>query len=788
MNNDQKTSPKFLSLGILTIVLSTALVLFSNSSLFSQEKEEVTLSKTKLATISNELYNVGNKNYVIADAIKDDLLKDGDAIHLTYDREKELLNIVDVHMSDAQKTTYSAKAVRFIEMHKDSISFFSSMHSTVSFADIADTNSSFWDNRRNVIRYVQGTNMTYREYIVQDMQKGGSIAPNGPYNITFSEKGIFINGQKLNEEQSNRYKELFFKANPMFRDADNFSHTITHVPDEEEDTGKIITEAELRALSARMFDSAMQDYVIIDAIADGFLKDGEDFTVSYENGSFSIQDKVLPINIKHKYEQKMEAFKKRWEEQYNMWGEVSSTVNLKAIKNGTHSMLKIVLPKPVDSVDPPQSEHPQNGNLILQEIFKDKLARRDTVLKVVYLGNDVFLNGKFLQGEVKDKYLELFYEQYGYWDLPIMLTHTGTQKTSTATKITTYEQNSDEIISEIYKDKLASPDTFLHLLYTGDSVYVNHKSLSAQINSKYVGMFFEQYGPIEEGSNGVKITSVTTKKSNWEKASEILSDISKDNLTNNRSTLVVSYTGNNVYINYVPLDGAMKAKYLRLFETAFGELNEKQLPVQIITAQKNKDGIPMTSIEFGGGAVQEIMTEMFAQGNIHFIILKAMDDGFVKPGGNYDLSYRDDTIKISGVRLPRKTELEYSQLIYKFHKAHHVSTKAHGRMRGSVKLEDVVNANSSFRKHRIYRPDPINGGRYIKSEHLTDKAIGMMVKDGVLDTTKKYHVKYNYRGIIVNGTKLNEEQAEKYLPMFRAAHGSKPRFLSSDGISIMSNK
>ncbi len=906
MNNDQKSSPKFLSLGILTIVLSTALVLFSNTELFSQKKSnDLTEQLTK---ISEQLYEEGNTNYIVVDAVLDSVVTLPAKLEILYLENDQFfihVNSKQIELTTEQTYKYATKLENLIARDNagQSTTFSARIQQTVTIDDILNPQSWFRTTEPER-EFGRGLHAPQWKKLLQHMVDDGLIDLNRKEDIVLQyavSSGIKVYGQPLTESNSNKYKKLFKELVFVDLDKGNESGQRTYedlrklfpeIGNSEiiEANSSIMSQEELRALSKKLFDEANQDYIIIDAIADGYLKEGEDFTVRYKRGFFSIKDKNIPPLKRQEYEQKLQNFEKQHGERYNMWGELSSTVNLTAIKNGTHSMFKIVIPKPLASVDRPQSEHPQNGNLILQEIFKDKLARKDTVLKVVYLGNDVFLNGKFLQGEAKDKYLKLFYEQFGYWDLPIMLTHTSTQKNSIPTEDNTdtntptaeyeeyhnkileeiykdklarpdslvkltyvkkeivvneqwlkgdvrdkylqlleekygdldslkpfiklyninfkannslddyyknsiekeYEKNSDKIVEQIFEDKLAKRKNYLHLLYTGDSVYVNLKPLSAQMNSKYVLMFQQQYGPLEEGSNGIKITRLETDNLNnieWSTATEILSKMAGDNLVDLKRTVVVSYTGHNVYIDYVPLEGSMKTKYLNIFQSIFGDLDKEQLPLEIISAKKNENGMPVTNIVYRKNALQDIMQEMFAQGNMNFIVLKALNDGLIKEGKRYSFSYRDDTIKIGGVRLPRAIELEYSQLIRKFHKTHRINKHAYGSMRsGGVKLDDILNSKSGFRKYRAYAPDPINGGRHIKSEKITDRAIGMMVKDGVLDTTQKYHVKYNYRGITVNGKKLDEEQAEKYLPMFRAAHGSKPRFLSSDGISIMSNK
>lgn len=747
MNNDQKTSPKFLSLGILTIVLSTALVFFSNTSLFSQKKEDNL--RTELQAISQQMYEEGNTNYIFVDAVLDSLITLPNKMELVHLGEQQFFlydGYSRIPMEDTTVYRYVTKLENLIikENAGQKTTFSARYEKPITLNDILDSTSHFRSLKEKDEQKVQrGMHIALWKRLVQDMVDDGlvDLKRKDQSVIQYNPTGISVYNQPLNEEQQKKYTKLFQQYIHINLEEDQTSGQVTYldlqrlfpeiVKDENKiATDKIITEDELRALSAKMFDSAVQNFVILDAIADGYLKDGEDFTVRYKRGFFSIQGKLLPPEKRQEYEQKLKAFKERWGAQYNIWGEISSTVDLIAIKNGIDPLLKSTLQRPISVKEEPKSKYQQAFDKIKDEVYKDKLVDKDSILKVKFYKNTVIVNGQSLTGNVKKKYLGIINDQYGPLDT-----------------------------------------------VTAENPYiVTHYPPGTSFTTKWKGM-------------DVKVTLPKKEKSKKEidvnsKALLITSVAIKDKLANPKKTMLISYTGEDVNINYVPLDGAMKAKYMRLFQQQFGDLEGKDLPVDVLFSKQEDSDVPYVSVEFGGGAVQEIIQDMFAQGNSNFIIVKAMDDGFIEAGESYHFSYKGDIIKVSGIRLPRKKELEYSQLMYKFYQTHHIGIGTSGSMHGSVTLAQVIDPNSPFRQYRERAPEYYLKNDYSKPVYYYDRVIGMMVKDGILDTTKKYNLKYNHRGVILNGKKLSDQEAAPYEPILREGFGHKPRLLRSDGLSI----
>lgn len=98
----------------------------------------------------------------------------------------------------------------------------------------------------------------------------------------------------------------------------------------------------------------------------------------------------------------------------------------------------------------------------------------------------------------------------------------------------------------------------------------------------------------------------------------------------------------------------------------------------------------------------------------------------------------------------------YGKLITDFTHAHNKHTGSYAVHGDGVTKEELNTPGSAIRRDIIRKAQGVDAGKAVS------KVIGMMAADGVVDTTKRFTLQYNAKGLFVNSKKLTGKDAQKY--------------------------
>lgn len=219
-----------------------------------------------------------------------------------------------------------------------------------------------------------------------------------------------------------------------------------------------------------------------------------------------------------------------------------------------------------------------------------------------------------------------------------------------------------------------------------------------------------------------------------------------------------------------------------------------------------------------------ISADMYKAGNENYILVDALHDGLIKMNKHYDFRYESKHITFNGKEVPaelRKSyEIKLERLLATNGKGENIMMYYRG---GGIKEKDLINEDSRFRnkigtlkqhdeivkqseeiqkQHEEIRKQHeeiakqheviVKQHAEIAKEHeaiskrqttYTNKIIDAMYADKLINDKENLKIKWNYRGVIVNGKKLKGEMADKYETMFEKETGMKIKQWD-DGVSI----
>jgi hypothetical protein len=165
--------------------------------------------------------------------------------------------------------------------------------------------------------------------------------------------------------------------------------------------------------------------------------------------------------------------------------------------------------------------------------------------------------------------------------------------------------------------------------------------------------------------------------------------------------------------------------------------------------------------------LQTISNKMFAEGDLHFILVEAYNDELLFEGQSYDFVYKNGVITINEQPLPAAFAPKYSMLIDKFYKQAKGNTFS--MKGGGLILSEILDPASSFRTSHANAEK--NRVQAMRNEITNTKMLNELANDGLVDTTAGYNISYNYKGFYVNGKKLEDNQHAKYVNFYVAAGG-----------------
>ena len=150
--------------------------------------------------------------------------------------------------------------------------------------------------------------------------------------------------------------------------------------------------------------------------------------------------------------------------------------------------------------------------------------------------------------------------------------------------------------------------------------------------------------------------------------------------------------------------------------------------------------------------LSKVSAQLLQEKNNNFIIVDALLDNLVKLNSGYKAAYKDGMLHINDKELPAALKEKYLGKIQSVCSSG-ISSFSMSAM--SLTLKEIFDPTSNFRT-------PFQLGTMQKPD-IERPLTQMLVKDGVVDTTKDYSILYCQAGLFVNNKLLPADKSLKYI-------------------------
>lgn len=259
--------------------------------------------------------------------------------------------------------------------------------------------------------------------------------------------------------------------------------------------------------------------------------------------------------------------------------------------------------------------------------------------------------------------------------------------------------------------------------------------------------------------------------------------LEEDGLIYVNSYYVVEYLKDGIRINARPLSGSHATKYGNMLQAMGDKPGSGVIVEHVPPGVKTPDfysGDTKIELKANGANLPAIAELMFTGGNPDFILVYAMHDGLLKERQRYKFYYKNGKVLWNDKPLAAPLQAKYAKLMKDFFAAHDFKSDVYATAGDGLTKKELNNPESSVRKRRI------KSGFNADGEYFLYKVVRLMAADGLLDTNAKHTLKYNARGIFVNGKKLTGADEAKYEPILEKGYGHKPRWISGDELNFSS--
>jgi hypothetical protein len=156
--------------------------------------------------------------------------------------------------------------------------------------------------------------------------------------------------------------------------------------------------------------------------------------------------------------------------------------------------------------------------------------------------------------------------------------------------------------------------------------------------------------------------------------------------------------------------------------------------------------------------LQKVSLNMYASKDRNFVIVDAIIDGFIQPNTRYNFSFKNGIVKIDNMQLYDVKNMVYANKIQNFFSRQHLGANNNSfSMTNNVPLtlNDIFNPSSRFRTEN----KPLNPEIESKYRHI----VNIFAADKLIDTSKYYVIKYDSKGLFINGKQIDDLTALKYI-------------------------
>ena len=450
---------------------------------------------------------------------------------------------------------------------------------------------------------------------------------------------------------------------------------------------------------------------------------------------------------------------------------------------------------------------------VFATMHKDGLLDTTRKVMIIHTPTDTWVNEYLLTGAMKEKYNAIFMqhdkELSEHNDFSIVMTHN--EQLSYPAYETLYgrkylrKPDRDEKIKldkklaqhekavEQHEKAVALHDKAVEqhekALIQHDKALVEHEKAVEQ-HEKALKQHYKDVAEHERLRKEHDSTNASYKRSGKGKElmdekryKRVLHHMQEDKLIDTNSYYLVEYRNEGIYVNTRKLKGSIGEKYDHLFTTLGykkGDMKFERIPDGLAVPDR-KVGNSTIHLYTYGDNLPAIAEKMFTEGNPNFVLAYAMHDGLLKQRESYSFMYKKGKVLWQGKTMSGPMQAKYSKLMADFLKAHgSVATEYHTRGEG-ITAKELNNIGSPIRQERLTVSfHSKDGDDYVR------RVIRLMAGDKLLDTNKAYSMKYNARGLYVNGEQLSNHVAARYEPILIKGMGYKPRPNTGDGVSFSS--
>ncbi len=775
-----------------------------------------------LAEVSRLLFAEGKIEYILADAMKDGYLRDGDEFTIVMNEND--VQFAGIKMTKEQEAQYNDKYRLFREYYLCP-DCHGGVTATIRYSDLTNQNSAL---REGDFLLTVNSNRRYESMmlVMSEMHNDGLIDTNYRSDIFYAGERFMVNKTTLTKSEAAKYIKLLKK------------YSLTDKNKEGEDTWSIIMNHEkhyppstlarvdynqfrilpkkekaqvLDYISNELFNKGLTDYIMVDAVKDGYLQDGESYHIAYKDGVVTIKGKPLSINNQIAYNNKLKQYTQQFESE-GWYGSTRSTVKITDIldpESGLRTKSR--------NEEKKGSNTSEYTSLIISEMHKDGLIDSAYQVAIIYTPDGVFANSRRLPGLLEEKYIRLFQKNEPDLirgnDFSISITNNHDKPFPPTLKIEkqngnlkTLSQQDKEVLAIIsdtmfnngsqsfaiidaIKDGYIKQDEPYKINYKAGKFWVDGADIPDNVAKKYEaklerfrklhGHKVNMWGSISSTVNGtvmdpeyvnqfgIMLPKPTTEdkakeaeeKRKDENFKKMLQAMDKDGVLDVNGYYFIEYKKEGLYVNAVKLTGSKEKKYTdwlhEMGYTAERGLTTERVPDGVRIPDRSL-GIGTVSISVHGNNLPAIAQLMFVDGNPNFILAHALHDKLIREGQRYDIRYVRGKVYSRGELIAEPYQSRYARLINDFTRAHDKNAGSYAVHGEGVTKEKLNTPGSAIRM------DVIKKGQGIDAGKVVGKVIGMMAADGVVDTTKRFTLQYNAKGLFVNNKKLISKEALKY--------------------------
>jgi len=171
-----------------------------------------------------------------------------------------------------------------------------------------------------------------------------------------------------------------------------------------------------------------------------------------------------------------------------------------------------------------------------------------------------------------------------------------------------------------------------------------------------------------------------------------------------------------------------------------------------------------------------VSRQLYEKGNHNYLLADAVKDGLLQDRKPFSYTYDNSTLKINGKDLPEPYQARYLQKMEAFLLKTQGNTYAKFSMTGNkLSLDNLLREEGAYKKEEERMAEVKE--RQDKNEKM-DAVVNEMADEGLIKDKEYLNIKWNNRGLYVDGKKLEGATEKKYTEKMEAAVGFKPNKLT----------